>query len=261
MKKARKSSPGFRAFKNGPGFFVSTKVKIPRGRILLFNLGEHVAISTGKMMDVPAGNVTMSRYFNKSRIGHGMIELDGSYHDEQVTFREGYIEELATSTGHMSYLMNMVVAPFPICLESGEILLTGDPATDIERHPAVVQGIEKYLDKHADEISAEKNAIYKRRDEKLAKITEQLLETNPDPAPGPASAQQQEYLRLEKELTDIQIQADRELNESINAWTKAAKASKELAEATATARKDIEENGTIYIQYNKNDPYGGAVKF
>ncbi|WP_375766536.1 DUF4157 domain-containing protein [Archangium gephyra] len=258
--KLKANQDKFRVTQAGPQFFVPKRMKIPRGRVLLFDMGKHVAISTGQLVDLPAKDLTMYRYFQGTRIGHGMIELDSKYPDDQITFREGCIEELAEC--HMDYLANMVVAPFPICLESGQILLEGEAVEDdLVNHPDVVGAVENYLQAHASEISAEKNAIYKRRDEKLAELTEQLLETDPDPASKPPSEQQQEYTRLEQALVNTQTQAVREINECISEWKRKSKESDEVARAITKARQDIEANGRIVFNYNQNDPYGGAIQF
>ena len=259
--KPRDNQKRFKALRTGPKFFVPTNVRIPRGRVLLFNLGEHVAISTGELRQMEPKHQIMRQYFQGSTIGHGMIELDGKYPDDQVTFREGCIEELAEC--HMSYLDNMVVAPFPVCLEAGQILLNGEPAEDIVRHPAVVEAVQKYLDSHASEIDAEKADIYRRRDEKLATVTEQLLGTDAVPVAehAPQNSAEEEYLRLQKELINAQMQADRELKECVSAWKEKAKDSDTVVQATVVAKKDIQENGKIVFDYNKNDPYGGAIQF
>ncbi|QSQ26375.1 DUF4157 domain-containing protein [Pyxidicoccus parkwayensis] len=63
---------------------------IPKGRVLMFGLNEHVALSTGTLRNGK----------------HGILELDGSTN----TIQESTIEGLKGT-----YLTSMVVAPFPLC--------------------------------------------------------------------------------------------------------------------------------------------------
>lgn len=63
---------------------------IPKGRVLMFGLNEHVALSTGTLRNGK----------------HGILELDGSTN----TIQESTIEGLKGT-----YLSSMVVAPFPAC--------------------------------------------------------------------------------------------------------------------------------------------------
>jgi hypothetical protein len=79
---------------------------IPRGRVLMFGTGEHVAISTGKM--IPLEEEKAKQHF-QIEVGHGMLELDGA----TGTIKEGTIEDLYVD--RPTYLAGVVVAPFPIC--------------------------------------------------------------------------------------------------------------------------------------------------
>ncbi|MFP2925177.1 DUF4157 domain-containing protein [Pyxidicoccus sp. 3LG] len=63
---------------------------IPKGRILMFGLNEHVALSTGTLRNGK----------------HGILELDGG----TLTIQESTLEGLKGT-----YLSSLVVAPFPIC--------------------------------------------------------------------------------------------------------------------------------------------------
>jgi hypothetical protein len=78
-----------------PTFKIPADMVIPRGRILMFGLCEHVAISTGT---IEKGGE------------HGILELDKA----TDTIQRGTIEKLGGG-----YREVMVVAPFPICLQAG----------------------------------------------------------------------------------------------------------------------------------------------
>ncbi|WP_205526007.1 hypothetical protein [Pyxidicoccus trucidator] len=78
---------------------------IPRGRVLLFGMGDHVALSTGKLTEIQ--NRAARQQFNMT-LGHGMLELDAS----TGTIIETTIQDLYAD--RPTYLRGIVVAPFPI---------------------------------------------------------------------------------------------------------------------------------------------------
>jgi hypothetical protein len=250
--KKRPSQSGFVAAKAEAGsekalFLVPQDTIIPRGRILMFNCGAHVAISTGKL--VPVTNEDLIKRF-KITVGHGMLELDSQYPDETITIREGIIEDLYL--GREFYLGNMVVAPFPKCREGGTITLTGETESDVmESRKDVSEVIEAYRTAHSEEIEAEKARARKSCADKLSALKEQqkaLLERTTEPATAAEIDDMEKQLQAISELENSQIKTiDVKWNANANndAKVKAAKAAEK-------AKKPIKE--TITFTYNINNP-------
>lgn len=86
---------------------------VPRGRIVIFADGAHVAISTGK--SVKLGEKAKSLF--QRDYGHGILEIDGVTSGVTETTMEDII------TVRRMYSTNYIIAPLPICNSTNNITM------------------------------------------------------------------------------------------------------------------------------------------
>lgn len=201
-----------------------TKV-IPRGRLLIFDYMTHVGISTGTMVPI---TTEAGRNNWKRNVGHGILDLNAI----RQTIRERAIEDFVCPTNCNNQL---IVAPFPVCNESGTIAVRGMVPPTAEE----IDAYRKSLDKEAA-------AAY----EDTVKSLEATRKAQKDA--GKLSDAQ-----IEKKYKFGLLAANTKYENAVVAAAK--KIDKKFNNLKAVQPTPKEENFTL--EYKPFDPYNGKVTF
>ncbi len=206
-------------------FYIDPAWTIPRGRVIMFGQGEHVAISTGRR--VPIASAQRALLFGYQN-GHEIVELDG----EPVNApRRATIQDL-----DMKYLgLPMMVFPFPICTETRAVPLQGTvppSSQDVDRIIARQRTITE------NKWEAKKQASQNTSQRKLQIVQKRAEATKKD---------------LTSELQKLQTQSARDLEELEK------QKQGEIIHLQKTARRQNPQAITINLQITPQDPYGGMV--
>lgn len=205
-----------------PGTFV-----IPRGRVVLFDYAEHVAISTGKSL--PIQEEYARGVFGRLN-GHGILDLNV----KGFTIRERTIEELvAPSFGVRNN--QLVIAPFPICTESKTIELEG-----------TVPPTQEEIAAYQKSINEEATAAYNRKVEKLNRDFE-VAKARPKANVSALEVRHRTNLNTAKQQFDQAV---------IKAAAILAKKKIKSIDDVVPASK--QEN--LELRYSPMDPYGGEAR-
>lgn len=230
---------------------------IPRGRVLLFGMGDHVALSTGKLMEIksPAAR----QHFNMTQ-GHGMLELDAS----TGTIVETTIEDLYAD--RPTYLRGIVVSPFPIYTELLRQTFNVPGRLSPERERQIAQ-MRISLEQDYQQLYAKKSADVKARyreriqasETKLNQLRAELakLQSNADiNAKQTAISLEQGALRQStaREAADLRA-VEREKEEAIKDELNT------LIVSTFKIEKYPLNDIQVPVNISKIDPYKGQVKF
>ena len=230
-------------------FLVPEDTVIPRGRILMFDCGSHVAISTGKRVRIEQEAVRDR--FNITW-GHGMLELDGGYlgTSETKVIREGCIEDLFV--GRKFYLINLVVAPFPACTDAGTVTLKGELGIQPEKELDYAEAKAAFLAAKSEQIEAEKTSAQKKGQEKLdAAISAQdTLMKKKEPVATTA-----ELDAAEKLIATARKNMATQIKAVDTKWGLKADQDAVVKEKYRLAKIKVKLPETIVFNYNINNPY------
>ncbi len=231
---------------------------IPRGRVLLFGMGDHVALSTGKRMEIQSP--AAQQHFNMTE-GHGMLELDAS----TGTIVETTIEDLYAD--RPTYLRGIVVAPFPIYDEllKQTFKVPGRLSPEQEKEIAQLRlALEQdYQGYYAKKIAQVKES-YQERIQKHENRLRQLrseLDTMQDGADG--KTQKQNAINLEqsaltqaraREAADVRA-VEREKQDELE-----KELNKLIVDALSIKKYPLKDV-RVDVNVKKIDPYKGQVKF
>jgi hypothetical protein len=240
-----KRVPNLDWWKNKDTFAIHPERTIPRGRLLIFGSGEHVAISTGEMRAIQDPDAR-AQYGGQ---GHEILEHDFG---TEVP-RYSTVEELGAGYRQTT----MIVAPFPICAEGNEFTLTGDI-------PLSGTYLDDYVQEKEAEIERQSTLdiqlVRKKTEKLLASLSPQVKSPksnanaemgNDDPMAVSAASFFEDNDEDEYEM----VKQQSEMN--IENLTKQAKRRKEDVRKNAAAKKEeVARTVTIVLRYNANDPYG-----
>lgn len=229
--KIRKQFPGG----NLGYWFVPEKTVIPRGRLLIFYNGAHVAISTGTF--IPMKGQIRKLPWNQ---GHGILETDGDERYTQVDYTQGrLIEEKAMEDLKQIYQRILVIAPFPICDSAGGGSVTVPDPNAVVDEQAVTLQVEK-------KIEAKYRDIFANINNKIAAQNNQL-NAQPPPTEARKKVINSSLVAAQKQLAKAQEQREKEYNLAIT-------------NAIMKAKKDLVKTTKNY-QWEKFDPYKDKVQF
>lgn len=233
--------------KHGPAFEIPESTIIPRGRLLIFNSGEHVAISTGKLLPMQFDKARTE--FPLQKRGHGMIEIDALYPevDPSISFREGTIEDLMEQ--RYFYLRSLVVAPFPICKQAGTVALHGTKEEYPDLSTEISAAKDKYIEKNRPFIERQKSKYLEKKEQSQRKL--QGLGT-----PSEDSSEYEEYKRTVSEIES----AETELKRVDSTWDNKARSQQDIIKLENKSRKKVQFPDNITLNYSVNDPYKGTIK-
>ncbi|MCP4117742.1 MAG: DUF4157 domain-containing protein [Desulfobacteraceae bacterium] len=214
---------------------------IPRGRLLVFDLGSHVAVSTGKII---------RQKENPKQFGHGILHMDGFTNGvEEMT-----IEDLLTLRKR-GYMTSLIVAPFPICSKAGSKTFSKDTSKAGNFQLFRKKSLKKLYFSDKRQKSSDLDKEYRNEISALNQQLEQLQSSNNNSNANQIKAVESRIASLEKQRTTSQKEWDTEEAKLIRqATTEAKQTVKEKSKELATMNSKT-------FNYNENDPYKGHVKF
>jgi len=235
--------------------FIPSTLVIPRGRLLFFGANcEHVAISTGRFMDL---SDSAREQFGMKR-GHGMLELDGN----SGTIREWAIEEL-WACKKLYLLKVLTVAPFPVITTEGVVELRA-PSKNPQKAKEAKTKRGNIRAEHRRSILADMETKEQARKKEMGPHLEQrnLLQAKKlqqGLSANELSALDEQIATLQKEIDDIKAKSEQEQKDL----------AKTLADAEVTAQQEyvkwVENNPQSFetkkLSYGARDPYKGLVNF
>lgn len=231
---------------------------IPRGRVLLFGMGDHVALSTGRMRQIESADA--QAHF-KTEEGHGMLELDAS----TGTIRETTIEDLYAD--RPGYLRGIVVAPFPIFSEAyvKSFTVPGQLDPDQEKQVSTLrsqieQEYQKIYAQKVEEVKNTHKESITTHESRLSTLKSELTGlTDPEAVKSKENAIYLETTVLNKaqamEYRDLRA-VEREKDEEIEAQL--TKLVKEALEIKRYPPKPVRVSLNVKAGI---DPYGKLVTF
>lgn len=241
---------------------VPLDVTIPKGRLVIFAYGMHVAISTGRKRKIQSQR---AREFFGREWGHGLLELDssefGGFLESALakleTIRETTIEDLLRMD--YTYLQHIIVAPFPDVPRNVRKPLT--KTVRAQEHPAIEQLMQEYLAANQGSINAELAAQKKKDDDAIARLEKTMSRMGPE---------SKAYMSNVTKLKNLRIGAERSQALIKERWEKRAFNSQAVKDALAQMNTKVaksEGEGTINVEttvvldVRATDLYHGLANF
>jgi hypothetical protein len=239
---------------------IPSDLVIPRGRVIMFGTGEHVAISTGKKRALEEEEA-------KARFGieegHGMLELDGV----TGTIIETTIEDLFAH--RPTYLAGLVVAPFPICPDTRKDKVAVPYVRPANEEAAAAAKKELVEQEYESTLASQLASVDAKFAKRLANSRNRIdaLQKELDDASNPLSDEQrkQKSNTIENENSAIKKTQALVDGEKKSVEKKIEKEVMEEMKRRLLAEENIKyvEKALVnkYIDYGPMDPYRGLVKF